>query len=474
MSAQRANLFRRRWKLTAVLGLLALLAGVVAAMAQPPKYSATAQMVTVAPSSQVGVTGPTNPFLNFTGSLNVTAGVLALAVTDDKTVKLVQSQGGQGTYTVTTDAGASEPIIDVVATARTSSGALTTVKLVLAQLTSQLVQRQQAAGAPAKSFISLLPLGEPANASRVLKSAIEVGVAVFGILALLSLFLILGFDRWRLRGRSALAANVTRLDADAEAAEGTTAALQGTARADTGDGRPQPSRRKPFEIPMPQFRSRFKKKSTATPEADAGTLATPATSDADALAPSQAAEASAARETTEPASEAVESEVVAELSGVAAAPTVAVAEAVDIAAVPSSRSEHPVADEANADEQRSDDDFEDSDAAVIQAIIRDAMRDETDDEAETEYPPQDSGVAAAAADAVSVTTAAVHRDATADESHESTGTAGDAADHPPSALNGRDPAAIVMTGNGMRLVRGRTKRMRYRVNGEPLLPHVDQ
>jgi capsular polysaccharide biosynthesis protein len=471
VTKQHANLFRRRWKLTAALSILAMLAGVLAAMVLPPKYSANAQVVAVSPSSQVGVTGPTNPFLDFTESLNVTAGVLALAVTDDKTVKLIASQGGEGSYTVTTDASTSEPIIDVVATARSAAAARTTVDLVLAQLRSQLAERQRATGAPAKSFISLLSLGEPANPTRVLKSAIEIGLAVFGILLLLGMFLVLVFDRWRLRYQPAGAPRVQAEDAEsADAAERTITAVPGE-QADAGDRKPPSSRRNPFEIPIPQFRSRFKTKPAPT-----GMIA----EGADAP---QSAAIQTTSESTETATEGGSVGETAQPADVAVEPVAVPRADVHPAVVATSPNGGAGMTDARAagDAGLREDDLEESDVVVIQAIIRGTAWDENDEDTEGQYEPEsrdsaENGVAAE--DAESASENAVDNAATGNGSRDSspdTAAAGDATADPAQAgRDGLHPSAIVVTRNGMRLVRGRTKRIRYRVNGDPLRLHIDK
>lgn len=177
----------RRWYV-ALPGLLLVLVAVVAGLALGPKtYEAKAQVLFL-PSNRI-VDGAakgeiSNPFLMVNPSVGVAADVTRLAVSTKTVQKQVADRAGGGTYQVGFDPSTTNPILLVDAKAGSPQVAVRTLGLVRAELTDELRRRQQAAGAPVPSWITMTTVAADSRASRAWMGTVRYSI-VGGLLVLL-------------------------------------------------------------------------------------------------------------------------------------------------------------------------------------------------------------------------------------------------------------------------------------------------
>ena len=182
-----------------VLVLLSCGGAVAAALAVPARYSATAKLVLIGPN--VSATGQaSNPFVDFSGGLNTTADVLALSSMTAQNADSVVAAGGTRTYTtVSSGAASSEPILTITSQAPTKVQAIWTAKLLTVRMQADLASRQTTANVPANLRVTMVSVTTPDQASRQLKTAAEVGIAVLVAGLVVSIGLVLLLDRRRKR-----------------------------------------------------------------------------------------------------------------------------------------------------------------------------------------------------------------------------------------------------------------------------------
>lgn len=201
MRILKVRLTGARIAFLAALLLATCLAAVAAVVIAPPTYTAKAEAVIIGPS-QTETGRPANPYLQLDASLGVIADVLISASGNDSAQKQILASGGAKGYLLERPFGESEPIIDVTAKAPTPAQAMTTARLVIAQLASELVNRQNAIQAAPGTRVSLVTVISPTSASKTMKSALEYGIAVFALGLVSSFLLTVVFDRY-LRRREA-------------------------------------------------------------------------------------------------------------------------------------------------------------------------------------------------------------------------------------------------------------------------------
>jgi uncharacterized protein involved in exopolysaccharide biosynthesis len=192
----------RRWALVVPGVLLVALVGGGTAIAIGPQYQAVGSLVLIAPVPPgVGSTVDANPYLLFTGSLNVTASMLArITLKDDATIERLRAAGATAQYEVAASSSAS-PILTVTATGKTREEAIRTVAAVSEGIEQELRLVQQESQASTETWIKAQPLTAPEGATLVLTRPLRsVGLAVaFGLAAVVVLaFLIEGYEKKRL------------------------------------------------------------------------------------------------------------------------------------------------------------------------------------------------------------------------------------------------------------------------------------
>jgi hypothetical protein len=201
MRILKVRLTAARMAVLAALLLATCLAAVAAVVMTPPTYIAKAEAVIIGPS-QTDTGRPANPYMQLGQALGVIADVLISASSNDAAQKQILARGGTENYVLERPFGESEPILDVTAKAPTQAQAMTTARLVIAQLTSELVNRQDAIRAAPGTRVNLVTVISPTSASRTMKTALEYGVAVFAVGLVSSFLLTVVFDRY-LRRREA-------------------------------------------------------------------------------------------------------------------------------------------------------------------------------------------------------------------------------------------------------------------------------
>lgn len=181
--------------------LLSLIASVSVAALMPAKYTAKAQAVLIGPTYVGGK--PTNPFLQFSQALSVTLDVLIVASSDPSAVQQIVNGGGTSSYTVSRshEISDAEPIVDVTSKAPTPEQAITTTRLVVNFLGTNLQSRQAAVDVAPSGRVKLVEITKPDKASRVWKTPIEIAVAVLVLGVVGSLILFVLIDRYSSRRR---------------------------------------------------------------------------------------------------------------------------------------------------------------------------------------------------------------------------------------------------------------------------------
>ena len=175
-----------------VLGLLltvALLGG--AYVAFRPQYTAKAAVLLVPPSDSVG----NNPYLNLS-ALQGLNNVFAQALTDTSTSDALNAKGLSTSYTITTDAASSGPIVIINGTAKTGAGALAVVNELVSRLPATLKQLQQSAGvASAKSYVTSTVLNPPDAPKAVRKNQQRALIAAGAAGLVITFLLVAGAER---------------------------------------------------------------------------------------------------------------------------------------------------------------------------------------------------------------------------------------------------------------------------------------
>ena len=173
----------RRWYVIVPMLLMTALGGWLVTSMMEPEYESTASLVLLGPN--MGKEGAVNPYLDFGGSHETTAFVLASNLSSETVVERLYEAGATGTYLVTASGG---PIIGVQATGRDEAEAMRTGQVVVTAVTDELRVLQERAGGPPESFLRAETVLYPDTASFRVGSKIRVLVAigVLGIAASLS------------------------------------------------------------------------------------------------------------------------------------------------------------------------------------------------------------------------------------------------------------------------------------------------
>jgi hypothetical protein len=230
------------------LVLLSCGAAVASALAVPARYSATAKLVLIGPN--VSATGQaSNPFLDFSSGLSITADVLALSSETSQTADSVVASGGTSSYQTVSSGGSSEPILAITSEAPTKAQAIWTAKLLIVSIQADLAARQTAASVPANLRVTMVSVSAPDQASRQLKTTAELAIAVLVGGLVVSIGIVVLLDRRRLRAPKA--ASVQARDGSViedDATESDTRSDVAAADVATG-GIPSPPRRLPDPKP---------------------------------------------------------------------------------------------------------------------------------------------------------------------------------------------------------------------------------
>jgi capsular polysaccharide biosynthesis protein len=186
----------RRWYLVLPALIIAVTVAFEVFLVVPPTYRVQARLLLLPSAASSGpVAGAGNPYLSLSAGLGQTAQVIALAVTDEKSVVALSKLGATAAFTVGLDPAANAPIIVATASSVNAANAEKTLSLVVQQVRAQLSNAQVAAGAPKNSFISLSVLTQSARPAKVTKTQLRDGIAAgVGVLIVLMIPIFL-FER---------------------------------------------------------------------------------------------------------------------------------------------------------------------------------------------------------------------------------------------------------------------------------------
>jgi hypothetical protein len=188
----------RRWYL-AIAGLaLTLALCVEVTRIVPPTYQVAGSVVLLPPKAVYRDSG--NPYLAL-GGLGAAVSVLSLSMADADTFAALRAQGSTGTYSVTADQASAGPVLLVVAQAKSSSGALRTLQLVMSQLPKTLTRIQESVGTRPTDMITTSVVTEKKEADKVRKGQIRALLVAGTAGIALTLFMTALLDVWLERRR---------------------------------------------------------------------------------------------------------------------------------------------------------------------------------------------------------------------------------------------------------------------------------
>lgn len=168
---------RRHWYVV-LSGLLSTaMLCVAAASFVPPDYEAQASLLLLPARTTAG---GDNPLLAI-GGLQPTADTIARAMTDSGVQLALFEAGATGQYEVLLDPISKGPVLLVTATDSTPEAAMTTLRLVAAQVPLLLADLQKKLSVPTRARLSTMVIAEDRQAQLVLKSRIRLLGAVAGL-----------------------------------------------------------------------------------------------------------------------------------------------------------------------------------------------------------------------------------------------------------------------------------------------------
>jgi capsular polysaccharide biosynthesis protein len=172
-----------RWYVVVPCLLFTLAAAAGASAAVAPSWKATGTLVLLGPGSvRLDAEGnerrvETNAYLDFGGTLEITAEILSKIMMSPATGEQLAARGLTAEYEVGTGSDGGSPIINIIATSPDPEVAKATVQGVAAQIRAELQRRQSAAGAPKDDFIRVDQVTTPTSAERQLGSKLRAAAA---------------------------------------------------------------------------------------------------------------------------------------------------------------------------------------------------------------------------------------------------------------------------------------------------------
>jgi hypothetical protein len=197
----------RLWYVAIPVFLLALALALFIADRSPHQYESTGTVVLTEPDPasaakdhSLGPEAVANPLLSFADSLTTSSELLIQSLNSPLVAQQVHAKGGTATYTAS-DGALTGPFIVVTADAPQPDKVQDTVTQAIAYVRQELVQRQQALGAPAASFIVVKDVVTPTEAAQLHGGKTRfLGATVILALAA-SLCATYGVDTYRKRRR---------------------------------------------------------------------------------------------------------------------------------------------------------------------------------------------------------------------------------------------------------------------------------
>jgi hypothetical protein len=174
------KILRKRWKITASLFVLSLIATIGALLELPWSYVAQANVLLL-PSVSMAKTVGGNRYLAFSYTLTQTANVIELETTDAKTASALAAQGYTAGYTVGLAPSATAPVLLVSVTGGNKATVENTLQGVVQQIGTEL-QSDQASVTPDNRITDqLLAMSQVPSRQTSKKARPLVGVFAGGI-----------------------------------------------------------------------------------------------------------------------------------------------------------------------------------------------------------------------------------------------------------------------------------------------------
>ena len=149
------RVWRRRWILTGLLLVLAVAGTAGAAMKLPRTYQAMSTVVLL-PSVSASQPNGGNPYLSFTGSLPLTADVIAYQMMSPSSVQDLAMRGYGETYAVAPATNTTGPVLQTTVTGSNKNAVEHTLSGVTAKIGTQLSDLQR--GITSRNQISVVTL----------------------------------------------------------------------------------------------------------------------------------------------------------------------------------------------------------------------------------------------------------------------------------------------------------------------------
>jgi hypothetical protein len=191
----------RRWLILLIGAVLMAAAAGVAISAVPTRYQAQGQLLLLLPPKASGATSPTNPYLNLSPGLNVTASLIASAATTPEAVRRMAHAGFEAEYAVALAPGVG-PLLSISTEDSDPRMALSTRDEVIRRLNADLLRIQLEEKAPPSQLIHTRANGVNRAADPLSGSKIRALAAIGGLGAGLTLVCAFTVDRHKRRRHS--------------------------------------------------------------------------------------------------------------------------------------------------------------------------------------------------------------------------------------------------------------------------------
>jgi capsular polysaccharide biosynthesis protein len=183
------QVLKRQWKAWLAGLLITALAAAGAFLLVKPKYVASSDNLMLLPTQSGVNVQPyqSNPYLNISAGLTVTAETMIQAMNGDATLDALTQEGAVGKYTAVGFMG-DAPLVTLQVEAASDQDAMKGLNLYGEQLRKQLAQLQQQAQVPPEQIISAVPIRYPVASTKDSGSRTRALIGVIAVGAILSIF----------------------------------------------------------------------------------------------------------------------------------------------------------------------------------------------------------------------------------------------------------------------------------------------
>lgn len=206
--SQTVRVLARRWYVAIPVFLVALGMAALVVYLTPHKYESTGTVVLTEPNpgaahqdGSLGQQQVANPLMNFADSLTTDSELLIRSLNSPEAQQHVQQAGGVSTFTAS-DGALKGPYVVVTADAPTPEVLTHTVSLAFDYATQQLLQREQALGAPTAQYIVVKGVVAPTQAAQLHGGKTRFGLVVLILSIVASLCAVFAVETVSRRRRS--------------------------------------------------------------------------------------------------------------------------------------------------------------------------------------------------------------------------------------------------------------------------------